>query len=495
MSDPITEDENSQREAELAHTDDQNDEMPKLVDPADLDEAEVKPTQESEPAPVPAPESLPVPVMQTGSAPIEATEPTTTTTAIVPPSASVTTIPTPETVVITTPEPAVSATDDTKHDAELAIVSSTDSKPIETVQTEAVDSTNSQQPQSTSQSAERARTSWISNRRSASFRYGDDYVPEVISFPQPAPTTEQSTPVRPLKRTHSFVRLSMTDGTARVITDADKTPSPPHHKSSPATFARAAAGLRRSYSATGLNERLAAAAAASGDERSPKIPRIASNIGRSRDSRAWEFWCDNEVRQNRSLTARADQEQSGSAADAIGVLRANRRALTQNNARQNANVLARVTSRMSDEHGIKKSRGPIQRASTSAGRLQAKGKKKKDSSESDDLPQTESDKENWEPGVEKARRQRPHATPMNSQRQRQILGENTEIMSQNSSLGAMLAREKGGNGQSGHADPEQDDELKVFMSGGGMSGRTSLSSAEEAGCVEGLLKLSQGNWR
>jgi hypothetical protein len=60
----------------------------------------------------------------------------------------------------------------------------------------------------------------------------------------------------------------------------------------------------------------------------------------------------------------------------------------------------------------------------------------------------------------------------------------------------MLAREKGKNGsdeESGSAeDPKQDEELKTFMNGGG---RTSLNSAEEAGCVEGLLKLSQGNWR
>jgi hypothetical protein len=58
----------------------------------------------------------------------------------------------------------------------------------------------------------------------------------------------------------------------------------------------------------------------------------------------------------------------------------------------------------------------------------------------------------------------------------------------------MLAREKGKSGK-GIIDPEQDDELRSFMDGDDMSGRTSLGSAEEAGCVEGLLKLSQGQWR
>jgi hypothetical protein len=67
-------------------------------------------------------------------------------------------------------------------------------------------------------------------------------------------------------------------------------------------------------------------------------------------------------------------------------------------------------------------------------------------------------------------------------------------MSQASSLGAMLAREKS-KGSKVVADPEDDDELRTFMNGENTSGRTSLSSAEEAGCVEGLLKLSQGLWR
>ena len=41
-----------------------------------------------------------------------------------------------------------------------------------------------------------------------------------------------------------------------------------------------------------------------------------------------------------------------------------------------------------------------------------------------------------------------------------------------------------------------DEELRAFMGGeAGVSARTTVSSAEEAGCVEGLLKLSQGQWR
>ncbi|KAJ4376255.1 Homeobox protein yox1 [Neocucurbitaria cava] len=374
-------------------------------------------------------------------------------------------------------------------------------------ETEAADiilmgSSISQQPAPSSEGTSQPRTSWISNRRSASFvRYGEDYAPEVISFPNAplkpteSPDTNKSTS-RPLKRTHSFVRISTNeDGTARIVTDLDKTPSPPHTTANPSTFARAAAGLRRSYSAVGLNDRLAAAARG---EPSPKMPRTSSNIGRSRDSRAWEFWCDPDSRSSTSLTTRAEQEGSGSAADAIGILRANRKILAQNQARQNTPLLSRHSSHKGvSSPGVKKSRGPMQRASTINGRFSTKEYKKGgDTAESDEFPQTESDKENWEPDAPKSvRRDRQVAvTPPASRAARQILGENTDLMSQASSIGAMLAREKRKSVKAG-IDPEQDDELRQFMSGDGLSGRTNLSSAEEAGCVEGLLKLSQGQWR
>ncbi|EMD90382.1 hypothetical protein COCC4DRAFT_127765 [Bipolaris maydis ATCC 48331] len=366
--------------------------------------------------------------------------------------------------------------------------------------------TNSQQAVSLSQGPTQSRTSWISNRRSASFvRCLQDYTPEVITFPNAPPRplelpeASTKTPSRPLKRTHSFMRLSTNEnGTARIVTDLDRTPSPPKSKKTPCTFSHAAAGLRRSYSAAGLNDRLAAAARG---EPSPKLPRTGSSIGRSRDSRAWEFWCDPEARSTTSLTARAEQEESGSAADAIGILRANRRILAQNQARQNSSPLTRHSlHKVLGSPLVKKSRGPMQRASTVSGRIPhieySNYKRGGDSTESDEMPPTESDKENWEPNASKSvRRDRQvAATPPASRGARQILGENIELMSQASSLGAMLAKERRGSGKL-VIDPEQDDELRQFMGGDGASGRSSINSAEEAGCVEGLLKLSQGQWR
>lgn len=367
---------------------------------------------------------------------------------------------------------------------------SIDARTEESAITEPSDSP-SEPSSSEDKDAEQLRDSWISNRRSASFRYTEEYEPDAAVFASSSqPEAEEPAPPRKMKRAHSFVRLSMADdGTARVITDADKTPSPPHTKSNQSTFSRAAAGLRRSYSAAGLHERLAATRG----EPSPKIRRTDSITGRSRDSSTWEFYCDPETRNNTPLITRALQEETGSAADAISLLRASRRrVLGQNQTRQNTPVLARGESTKAlGSSGVKKPRASIQRASTTYGRLQTKASKTSDGSESDELPQTESDKENWEPDLPKPSRSRQPRASLGAKRPRQVLRENTEIMSQSNSLGAMLAREHRKNSgmmNTENSDPELDDELREFMGG-------DVTAAEEAGCVEGLLKLSQGNWR
>lgn len=43
------------------------------------------------------------------------------------------------------------------------------------------------------------------------------------------------------------------------------------------------------------------------------------------------------------------------------------------------------------------------------------------------------------------------------------------------------------------ADPEADPELAAFM--GGARKSNSISSEDDLDCVQGLLSLSQGNWR
>jgi hypothetical protein len=82
-----------------------------------------------------------------------------------------------------------------------------------------------------------------------------------------------------------------------------------------------------------------------------------------------------------------------------------------------------------------------------------------------------------------------------------VLGENTDILSQSSSLGAMMAREKKQRGvrksqgaDSENVRPDDDEEIASFMgSRRSSSARSSVSSGEEMGCVEGLLALA--NWK
>lgn len=374
-------------------------------------------------------------------------------------------------------------------------IASSNQHSVETAPTELC---SSQHSIAASQESSQPRQSYLANRRSASFVRSQEE-----SFSVPAqPSTQSSS--RSLDRAHSFVRLSMTaDGKARVVTDADQSPSPPHKRPSAVDFNNGPS-LRRSFSAAGLNER---AAASSRDESSPKIPRT-SIVGRSRDSRTWEFFCDPETRNSHSLTAKAEQEGSGSAADAIGLIRANGRrssVLGQNQNRRNTPLLSRKDSTGSS---VKKAR-QFRRAETTHGRLQTrdtctanKSKKLENNSSDEPLPQTESDKENWEPENAStpypSRRARPNATPSSApQRTRQILGENTEIMSQSNSFGVMLEREHNAkSNETRSKELESDEELRIFMSGPeGLSARTNLSTGEEMGCVEGLLKLRRGNWR
>ncbi|KAF2203218.1 hypothetical protein GQ43DRAFT_438989 [Delitschia confertaspora ATCC 74209] len=384
------------------------------------------------------------------------------------------------------------ATETDTQSTENLTVASTDPQTVETAPTEPG---SSQQTIPASQEASQPKPSYLANRRSASFRAQEEASTAFARI-----TTEPTT--RTLNRTRSFVRLSMTaDGTARVLTDADQSPSPPPKRPCPSDF-DTGRSLRRSYSAAGLNDRLAAAGSG---EPSPKVPRFAA--GRSRDSRAWEFWCDPDSRNSLSLTTKAEQEGSGSAADAISLIRANSRrrsVLGQNQSKRNTPMLSRQDTTHSS---VKKSRS-FRRAETTHGRLQtktpSKSKKADDTSIEELLPQTESDKENWEPeefGTTSQRRRRPNVSQSfsaASQRTRHILGENTEIMSQSTSLGAMLERARGEKKgtPSKVTDPERDDELRLFMSSSAdLSARTNVSTGEELGCVEGLLKLSRGDWR
>jgi len=234
-----------------------------------------------------------------------------------------------------------------------------------------------------------------------------------------------------------------------------------------------------------------------------KFQRTSS--GRSRDSRAWEFWCDSEARN--ALVEKADQEGSGSAADAIGLMRSNSRgALKANPNRRNIQVLSQAATpvkRTKDGKIISKARSGLARSQSSVGRLQSKqgSTEKGDDVDSDEFERlnTESDKENMEPDLQDSRQRRPLQASQAASRG--ILKENMQIPSQRSSLGALMARDRRHKGiQGGSAG--LDEEVTSFMGqqreDDDSSGRTSVetvSAEDDLECVSGLLKLSQGNWR
>lgn len=220
----------------------------------------------------------------------------------------------------------------------------------------------------------------------------------------------------------------------------------------------------------------------------PTLPRAPS--GRSRDSRAWEFWCDKDCRTE--LEEKAEKDQSGSAADAIQLLRSTsgRNILGPLSAKHNPGQ-PNAAKRLRRE-----ARMPLQRSSTWNGRLQGKklgeiaGKAKpklngSKSALSVHIPGNSSDKENWSP---------------NSDLQSESGLEEGEAAESTAGGKADRNAAKPFGFKTRHTkahrtsiDPENDPEIAAFMRAG--RGSDTVSEHEELDCVQGLLSLSQGNWR
>ncbi|SMR44341.1 unnamed protein product [Zymoseptoria tritici ST99CH_3D1] len=312
-------------------------------------------------------------------------------------------------------------------------------------------------------------TGYIANRRGApSLRHSFSAQPHTAS-PLPERLDRQ------LKKASSFVRLSMNaEGKAEVITKDASSPSPPRPRQvvllEDSTFGPSASpkppnksGLQRSFS------------------------------GRAQDSRAWEFWCDKEARSE--LGSAAAKESSGSAAGAIGLLRtaSGRNILGSLSAKRNSAFSRQITS--AKRLKLDGKRSSLQRSSTSLGLggLQSKHDssqahlpklKHSNSASSFRLKDNDSDKENWSPdGDEDASSQ-----DYDRRTAKRRPGQESD---------SRYSRGLGGAGKRGidpsekskrtEDDPEADAELAAFMGGGRKN--------EDLDCVQGLLSLSQGNWR
>ncbi|KAK0908153.1 Homeobox protein yox1 [Friedmanniomyces endolithicus] len=149
--------------------------------------------------------------------------------------------------------------------------------------------------------------------------------------------------------------------------------------------------------------------------RQAALPAPRSNLersysGRARDSRAWEFWCDKESRNE--LELKAEQDSSGSAADAISLLRSSsgRSILGALPTNRSPFFAGKHTDMKRSKLGHH--RTSLGRANTSLGRLQGRSTAEptmykkgtaslnlSDTESSVYIPGNESDKENWSPGA------------------------------------------------------------------------------------------------
>jgi len=277
------------------------------------------------------------------------------------------------------------------------------------------------------------------------------------------PTEESPKDAKSLRRTSSFVRLAVSaDGTVKVRVNDETTPSPPKQRPAPPSgvASRRSSGLIRAQSDVSSTFMFRDATAP-----------LRGPTGRSRDARTWEFYCDRSARS--SLATRAEEEATGSAGGALGLMRSasqrKTQALSPNPAKHN---LRRAQSSL-------KSKPSLSRTQSSMARLQGS-----DGIYEDERPRkqpvhrrqnsgSDSDKENWLPGTRDSTHGLRRTVP-------------------SAERGTILQTPRGLAAQHAHPSP-------VLPSADDQENRPIARSGKEKGddldCVQGLLSLSQGAWR
>jgi hypothetical protein len=322
---------------------------------------------------------------------------------------------------------------------------------------------------------------YIANRRIFTARAEED------EEPLPSTSQPETKPVpqaRSLTRSSSsYLRLSLTDdGQAKIV---DRGVSSPQLSQEPIVSIQPRhAGLRRSYSAAGFNEKPKALGTC---DSSRKVPRMS---GRSRDSRMWEFWCDSDARN--SLIERADQETSGSAAEAIGMIRSkSSHALQLNPNKMNSPIPGHSTMDSGE-----RARPRLKKSLTHVGIIRSDSKEKSTNAKKvdyvDDFEHLneESDKENLDPVPRIDSRAGPfiHQT-------KKVVGEHTLAKIQSSTRNGQVSRERLAKDRSNSKDfgSHVDSKVTTFMASSNKS-TASPPREEDLHCIEGLLSLSQGKW-
>ncbi|OBT59472.1 hypothetical protein VE04_00314 [Pseudogymnoascus sp. 24MN13] len=229
----------------------------------------------------------------------------------------------------------------------------------------------------------------------------------------------------------------------------------------------------------------------------PFVPRLPT--GRSRDARTWEFCADAEARDE--LTTQAENESSGSAVAAISLIRSTSSTALKSNANKRN---APSGNSEKQRNGSGKKPMLVKAASSLAIMQTVGGKPRKNTTkpkEKDGVvlvqsPGGESDKENWIPGEgnEGSQTRRPLPSHRPKLGRTKALGNAKSFMGGNSTN---VGRSRTKTTKSVEAeifeDPEDevvDVEVEKFM-----RGEVSPSKKGDLDCIQGLLSLSQGNWR
>ncbi|TGO08992.1 hypothetical protein BTUL_0183g00060 [Botrytis tulipae] len=286
----------------------------------------------------------------------------------------------------------------------------------------------------------------------------------------------------------SRVRLSTgLDGRAELV-EGDITPPRPHAERPTSSLSsviplKRMRSLYRSHSALPLG---------SSSFNGPFTPRLLS--GRSRDARTWEFCAEGEPRDE--LTTQAENESSGSAIAAISLIRStSSSALKPNPNKRNT----------PSRPNLQGKRPKMVRASSSVARMQSGVKKSgQPINDKDPLmrsPSGDSDKENWIPSQNSVnpRRRPAHIQKESDREPKGILQDNPSIPTH-----ADFGVSKNKRRKSAHSEPQvyedveastkntkaPDDDVQQFM-----QAPVSPSKRDDVDCIQGLLSLSQGNWR
>ncbi|KAF2858224.1 FAD/NAD(P)-binding domain-containing protein [Piedraia hortae CBS 480.64] len=271
---------------------------------------------------------------------------------------------------------------------------------------------------------------------------------------------------RRLKRPTSFVRLAMSsDGNASVVAGHGRSSQP---------FGTPQAGI------------FAAESTDNGRRRSndPRPDYNCLDRMRSRDSRAWEFWCDKSSRVE--MEERVLRDPTGSAANAISLVRSRsgRSILGALPAQRNLIPLGQLpTGNRQNDKGNKESRctaasPKVQRGSNSAGTwIKSTAKSNTEDNITVYISGNESDKENWLPSTGK---RNSACFTKNSAIPTKDLVTETALAYPSRPLGSPKLVESGPNAA-----------LPVPARQGDLGNE---SSADDLTCAQRLLSLSYGDW-